>query len=108
MHTAPLGDIPFNSAPYRGLEHNPRVTVRRDVIFGGPSAEPTADRRLYFEVAELEKLLALARQSPTQRVVLHHAGVRVRRIQDGSATVDVLSIVGDNLQPEPFALAGTR
>lgn len=108
MRTAPLGEIPFDSAPYAGLEHNPRVTVRYDVLFGGPNVEPTADRRLFFEVAELEKLLALARQSPTQRVVLHHAGVRVRRIQDGASMVDVLSIVGDNLQPEPFALAGTR
>lgn len=103
-----LDQLPFDSAPYGGLEHNPRVTVLRDVVYGGPSVEPTADRRLYLEVAELRQLLALAERSPTQRVVIHHAGLRVRRVQDGTHAVDVLSIVGAPLQPEPFSLAGVR
>ena len=101
-----LSALPFDSAPYRGLEHNPRVTVLRDVVYGGPQVEPTVDRRLYLELAELRQLLALAERSPTQRVVIHHAGVRVRRVQDGTHAVDVLSIVGDHVQSEPFSLAG--
>lgn len=108
MSSDNLRAIPFDSGPYRGLEHNPRVTVLRDVVFGGPEREPSADRRLFLEVQELRHLLALAERSPTQRVVLHHAGIRVRRIQDGTHAVDVLSIIGDAPEPEPFSLAGTR
>ena len=108
MNQARLKDLPFDSAPYRGLEHNPSVTVRSDVVYGGPSNEPTGDTRLFLEERELVRLLEIARQSPTLRVVIHHAGLRIRRIQDGSAVVNVVSIVGDKPEPEPFTLAGVR
>lgn len=108
MKCVALEEIPFQTAPYLGLEHNGLITVRSDVVFGGPSVEPTADRRLYLEVHELEHLLSLARQSPTRRVQIDHAGMRVRRVLDGSHTVEVLSIVGSAPKPEPFSLAGVR
>lgn len=108
MRTADLKQIPFDSAPYRGLEFSPFLTVRQDVLFGGPTVEPTRDRRFYLEAKALEALLDLARQSPTGRVVIHHGGLRVRQVQDGGSVVEVLSIVGDNPTPEPFPFAGVR
>lgn len=108
MHSVPFEEIPFESATYAGLEHNPRITVLSDVVFGGPEIEPRADRRLYITIDTLESLLALARRSPVQRVVLHHAGLRVRRVLDGGHALEVLTIVGSKPEPEPFSLAGAR
>ena len=108
MSSDRLSHVPFESAPYQGLEHNGLITVRSDVVYGGPVVEPAADRRLYMEAAELEHLLALARQSPTSRVQIDHAGLRVRRVLDGGHTLEVLSIVGTTPKPEPFSLAGVK
>lgn len=108
MHAAPFSGIPFKLADYAGLEHNPHITVLSDVVYGGPESEPLADRRLYIEVNALEALLEAARKSPTQRVVLHHAGLRVRRVLDGGHALEVLTIVGSRPEPEPFSLAGAR
>lgn len=103
---AALADLPFDSSPWRGLEHNPRVTIRSDTVYGGPEAEPTADRRWVMDVDELQRLLDVARRSPTGRVVVHHAGLRVRRVLDGSHTVEMLAMVGSEPVPEPFSLFG--
>lgn len=108
MREAPLQELPFQSAQFTGLEHNPRVTVVSDVVFGGPTVEPTADRRFVVDIRSLEQMLEAARQSPQGLAVIHHAGVRVRRIRDGSALVDALYIVGDNPTPVPFSLQGGR
>lgn len=104
----PLDAIPFDSAPYQGLEANGRITVLRDMLYGGPVAEPMQDRRLYFDKAELRRLLELAEQSPTGRVQIDHAGIRVRRVLDGTQAVDVLSVVGTQPKPEPWVLGVGR
>lgn len=102
----PLDALPFDAAPYGGLEANGRISVTRDIVYGGPEVEPTADRRMYFEREELRRLLALAERSPTGRVQLNHAGLRVRRVLDGSQAVEVLVVVGSQPIPEPFVLGG--
>jgi hypothetical protein len=108
MREATLRELPFQSAKFTGLEHNPRVTVVSDVVFGGPDIEPEADRRFVVDIRSLEHMLEAARQSPQGLAVIHHAGVRVRRVRDGAAVVDVLYIVGDNPAPVPFSLQGGR
>jgi len=100
----PLDAIPFEAAPYQGLEANGRITVLRDTLYGGPVAEPDVDRRMYFDKAELRRLLELAERSPTGRVQIDHAGLRVRRVLDGTQAVDVLSVVGSQPKPEPWVL----
>ena len=100
-----LDGLPFDSSPWPGLEHNPRITVLRDVVYGGPDAEPAADRRLVLDATQLQHLLDIARQSPTGRVVIHHAGLRVRRVLvNATQVVEVLKVVGTDPQPEPFSL----
>ena len=96
--------IPFDAAPYMGLEANGQITVLRDVVYGGPSVEPMADRRMYFDLAGLRELVALAERSPTGRVQIDHAGLRVRRVLDGGHVVEVLSVTGTQPKPEPWAL----
>lgn len=96
--------IPFDAAPYTGLEANGQITVLRDVVYGGPSVEPMADRRMYFDLAGLRELVALAERSPTGRVQIDHAGLRVRRVLDGGHVVEVLSVMGTQPKPEPWAL----
>lgn len=108
MREATLQELPFQSANFSGLEHNPRVTVVSDVVFGGKATEPTADRRFVVDIRSLEHMLEAARQSPQGLAVIHHAGVRVRRIRDGAAVVDMLYIMGDNPVPVPFSLQGGR
>lgn len=108
MREERLQELPFQSAQFTGLEHNPRVTVVSDVVFGGKVTEPTADRRFVVDIRSLEQMLEAARQSPQGLAVIHHAGVRVRRVRDGAAVVDVLCIVGDNPAPVPFSLSGGR
>lgn len=104
-----IDNLPFQSAVYDGLEHNPRIHVVHDLVFGGPACEPMIDRRCYFTTEALQELLRLARQSPQGQVVLHRAGVRIRRVKiDATNTVDVLTIVAGEVQPEPFSLAGGR
>lgn len=104
----PLESLPFEAGPYLGLEHNGQITVLRDTMYGGPMAEPEIDRRMYFERAELRRLLELAERSPTGRVQIDHAGLRVRRVLDGTQAVDVLSVVGSQPKPEPWVLGVGR
>lgn len=104
MREASLHSLPFQVRVHDGLDHNPNITVLGDVVFGGPSVEPTADRRMYFDVKTLEELLEVARASVTGRAVVHHAGIRLRRVQDGAHALDALYIVGDRPAAERFDL----
>lgn len=60
---APIGELPFVQHP----SHD--TLVKRQVM---PDVQGF-DTRIYFEVAELEALLALAKSSVNRRVVLHGA-----------------------------------
>lgn len=106
--TAPLDRVPFESAPYHGPEHNGSATVLSDVIFGGPKLEPDRDRRLIIDLRTLRQLTEIAEQSPCQEVVIHHAGFRMRRIQDGAHVVEAIYIIGSQPKPVPFVLGSKR
>ena len=75
----------------RPLIHEGTARLVWDRTFGGPSepdlgnAGDPVDRRLILSTAELRKLLEIAEQSLTGRVVIHHAGVRVRCLEEGGA-----------------------
>lgn len=68
---------------------------------GGP--EMAGDRRVYLSTHLLEKCLAVSRSSPTGRVLLDHAGVRVDLYQrrDGH-TYEVWTLIGVGPKPEPM------
>lgn len=53
-----------------------RDRLVRESVLGGPTS--SADARLYLSIADLEKLIEIARSSVTGRVVLNRPGIRVR------------------------------
>ena len=88
------------------------VRVIWDRQFGGP-AEPGlgnpgdhSDARLVLSRQELQALLAVAEQSITGRVVIHHAGIRVRLLEDGGHRFKSIRLVGDKPVPETSTLFG--
>ena len=103
-----LSKLAFNRA---GLHLPGRDPVVADVQYGGPaepelaiSGDPT-DRRLILDSGTLDLLLQVARSSLTGRVVIHHAGVRVRqyRAPDGHL-YEIVTLVGDAPKPEESAI----
>ena len=84
----------------------PEVIHDREI--GGP--RDPSDRRLVLSVHELEQLLEQARASLTQRVILHHVGLRVRTLQGkGGHRWDHVTLLGSKVEPEPAPLvAGER
>lgn len=92
----PDGTVHVDSHQFQGirdlptLQHGPHHDeVVRKVRF--PVDERQADVRLYFAVEQLETLLAVARSSPTRRVVLHDAYFEVeQRKTKGGHAYDVL------------------
>ena len=90
----------------RPLIHEGTARLLWDRTFGGPP-EPDignvgdpVDRRLVLSSAELRELLKVAEQSLTGRVVIHHAGVRVRCLEEGGHRYESVRIVGGKVEPE--------
>lgn len=88
------------------IHENANVRIVWDRTFGGPP-EPDlgnvgdpADRRLVLSTAELRHLIGIAEQSLTGRVVIHHAGVRVRCLEEGGHRYESVRLVGGKVEPE--------
>lgn len=70
-----------------------------------PARQHSFDTRWIMDAKLLEHLLDLAKASSTNRVVVHHATIRVRKWRDPSGHMfETYSIVGSGAEPEPFAL----
>jgi len=74
-------------------------TIMKEYIVGGPYVD--SDVRMILDVATLEYLLDNARRSPTRRVVINRAGIRikVRRATTGHV-YETLHIDGHRPYPE--------
>lgn len=81
-----IGMVEVNRTPLQ-IENEDKIL--RTYKFGGPSSG--RDTRMYLHAMELEHLLAIARVSQTNRVILHRAGliVTVRRSRDGHVYEEV-------------------
>lgn len=90
------------------VEHDrqPLQRVGRDrlvetVVVGGPRAG--RDTRLMLDVDTLERLLVLAKRSPSRRVVFNRVGIKIRLWQHrDSHRYETWSLVSDTAEPEPL------
>lgn len=91
-----------NPRPLQMGPSYPHVVLDREI--GGP--EDPADRRLILDARTLEALLDIARRSTTQRVVLHHIGLRVQTLEDreNGHRWDHCTLIGSEPKPEPAPL----
>lgn len=72
----------------------------RTAMVGGP--ELPGDRRVYLSADLLGRCLKVAKASPTGRVLLTHAGIRVDLYEDGTGhPYEVWTLVGYGPKPEP-------
>ena len=78
--------------------------VLGDRTIGGP--EDPADRRLVLGVDDLQRLLDIARESPSRRVVLHHFGLRVQllRSREDHHRWEHVTLLGSEAKPERVPL----
>ena len=72
--------LTVNDTPLQEPNHD---RVLKTYTFGGPSSG--RDSRMFLHAIELEHLLHIAKSSPTNRVILHRAGlvVTVRQSRNG-------------------------
>ena len=83
----------------RPLQPAGRDTLLRTATVGGPEKE--GDRRVFLSVDMLSRLLETARSSPTQRVQVDRAGVKVVLYADHSGhQYEVWTLVGADPRPE--------
>ena len=81
----------------RPLQSPGRDENLRTATIGGPGSDGLgADRRLFFSVDLLAKLLEIARTSPTRRVQVNRTGLRVdlRRERNGHQ-YEVWTLIGE-------------
>lgn len=100
-----------NVAKRKPLQYGPDYPeVLSDMEIGGP--EDPADRRLVVDAATLQHLLDIARSSLSQRVVLHHVGLRVQVLRDSDTghRWEHVTLIGSEPKPEPVSalLGGKR
>lgn len=104
--TLPLNALSGRSYPRTPVQFGPgypEVVFDREI--GGP--QDPSDRRLVLSVQELEEMLAQARASLTQRVVVHHIGLRVRTLQDRAGhRWDHVTLIASRMEPEPAPIGG--
>jgi len=75
-------------------------------VFYGDKTQRT-DCRLILSVAELEKLLDIAKSSTTNRAVLHHVGLNVGLYQSASGhNYEVWTLSGSHVLPEKAPFEG--
>ena len=73
----------------------------RSAEIGGPDQD--GDRRLYLDAQTLRKLLSMAEASPTQRVRIDRAGVRVDLWREASGhQFEAWTFIGCDPRPERF------
>lgn len=101
----PLGDA-LNPRHVLKVNESPLQRAGTDVLVktavaGGP--EHAGDRRMFLSARLLRDLLAVAEASPTQRLQVDRAGVRVDlyRRADGH-TYEVWTFIGAEVRPEPL------
>lgn len=84
--------------------NHPEVVGQHEI--GGP--QDPADRRLVLDAATLRHLLEIANTSMTQRVVLHHLGLKVQVLRDRKTghTWEHLTLIGSEPKPETSLLFG--
>jgi hypothetical protein len=76
-------------------------TLLRSADVAGPDEE--GDRRIFLDAKMLEQLLEMARKSPTQRVRIDRAGVRVELWRNAEGRdFEVWTFTGINPHPERF------
>lgn len=73
-----------------------------------PPRDHDRDVRFILDATALEELLALARQSPSQRVVIHGASIRSRTWRHAGHEWSTLTVLGKSAEPEPVAIVGLR
>ena len=76
----------------------PEVISDREI--GGPN--DATDRRLILDIPTLQHLIDVARTSISQRVTLHHFGVRVQLLRDADSghVWEHLTLIGTEPKPE--------
>ena len=73
----------------------------RSAEIGGPDQD--GDRRMYLDAKALRHLLAIAESSPTQRVRVDRAGVKVDLWREASGhQFEVWTFIGADARPERF------
>jgi len=76
-----------------------RDELMREAEFGGPAS--SRDSRFYFDRKELEQLLEICKSSVSGRVIIHHAGVKVRLYRSGSGHMyEAWHLIGSKAVPE--------
>jgi len=84
----------------RPLQQPGQDTILRTAVVGGP--DKAGDRRVYLSARLLDDLLARARSSPMQRVVVDRAGLRVDLYADARGhEYEVWTLIGADPRPEP-------
>ena len=87
--------LKVNSNPIQPMSG---VTLMRSAVVGGPNLE--GDRRVFLERELLLKLAEIAASSPTRRVQVNRAGIKVDLYQERSGhTYEVWTLIG--LPPKP-------
>lgn len=91
----------------RPLQYGPNYPeVVSEVTIGGP--EDPADRRLVLDADTLRHLLNLANASLTNRVVLHHLGLKVQVLRDPATghRWEHLTLIGSEPKSESTGFFG--
>lgn len=91
----------------RPLQPPGRDTLERTATVGGPERE--GDRRVFLSTRLLGQLLEIARLSPTGRVQVDRAGVRVDLYRsDNGHPYEVWTLIGADPRPEQLPVGFTQ
>jgi len=106
--TLPLSALGWRPKHMPGIIIRSDLNILRDIQYGG--VEDPTDRRMVLSQEELEKLLEVAKASPTRRAVLHHVGVRVQLVQptDSEHRYEVVRLVVGSIKAEQRPIGFTK
>lgn len=86
---------------YSPLQRPGQDRLVRTAVAGGP--EHPGDRRMFLSARLLRELLVLAEASPTQRVQVDRAGVRIDLHETARGhAYEVWTFIGGDARPEPM------
>lgn len=94
----PLAALGWRKKPMPGITTRADLRILADHQYGGDAT----DRRMVLSVEELEKMMEVAKASPTKRLVLHQVGVRVQLVEhvESGHRYEVVKLVAGELKAE--------